>query len=220
MTTNSGQAQHAPNPPQESVDEVRSSGQQAPRTLAAGVEQVPAPTDARDDNMAGGARSVAASPPGQQQAPPAGYQEGTADAESGYQQDTSGRIDSVSATRQQTGAAAQTPQREVAPGSEDGSFGVDDSAVIEGTRHSLIADPSGYSRRWESIQVGFVDDPRSAVQEAETLVSDVMREMVGLFQRQRQQLEEQWSGGNQASTDDLRVAFRRYRDFFQRLLQM
>ena len=187
MTTNPGQAQHAPNPPQESVDEVRSSGQQAPRTLAAGVEQVPAPTDARDDNMAGGARSVAASPQGQQQAPPAGYEEGTAGAESGYQPDTSGRIDSVSATRQQTGAAAQTPQREVAPGSEGGSFGVDDSAVIEGTRHSLIADPSGYSRRWESIQVGFVDDPRSAVQEAETLVSDVMREMVGLFQRQHQQ---------------------------------
>ena len=97
---------------------------------------------------------------------------------------------------------------------------MDDSAGIDGTQHSLIADPSGYSRRWESIQVGFVDDPRSAVQEAETLVSDVMREMIGLFQRQHQQLEEQWSGGNQASTDDLRVAFQRYRDFFQRLLQM
>ena len=65
-----------------------------------------------------------------------------------------------------------------------------------------------------------MDDPRSAVQEAETLVSDVMREMVGLFQRQHQQLEEQWSGGNRASTDDLRVAFQLYRDFFQRLLQM
>ena len=93
-------------------------------------------------------------------------------------------------------------------------------AVTDGTQHSLIADPSGYARRWESIQVGFVDDPRSAVQEAETLVSDVMKEMMGLFQRQQQQLEEQWSGGNRASTDDLRVAFQRYRDFFQRLLRI
>ena len=89
-----------------------------------------------------------------------------------------------------------------------------------GAGQSFIGDASGYARRWESIQVGFVDDPQASVQEAETLVSDVMGEVVATFQQQRQQLEAQWSGGGQASTDDLRAAFQRYRDFFQRLLQI
>jgi hypothetical protein len=88
------------------------------------------------------------------------------------------------------------------------------------TGQSFIGDASDYARRWDSIQVGFVDDPQAAVREAETLVSDVMGEVVATFQQQRQQLETQWSGGGQASTDDLRAAFQRYRDFFQRLLQI
>lgn len=53
------------------------------------------------------------------------------------------------------------------------------------------------------------------------LVSDVMSEVARIFQQQRQQSEAQWSGGGaQASTDDLRVAFQPYRDFFQRLLHV
>lgn len=104
------------------------------------------------------------------------------------------------------------------PGSEAPPRGL--AAEADGGKPSLIGDPSGYTTRWESIQVGFVDDPRSAVQEAETLVSDVMSDVSRVFQEERQQLEMQWSGGAQASTDDLRVAFQRYRDFFQRLLQV
>ncbi len=66
-----------------------------------------------------------------------------------------------------------------------------------GAGQSFIGDASGYARPWESIQVGFVDDPQASVQEAETLVSDVMGDVVATFQQERQQLEAQWSGGGQ-----------------------
>jgi hypothetical protein len=216
MSTDSEQAQYASNPPQEPIDEMPSSSQQASRTAPAAAEQAPPRADAGNDNMAGGRQQVAASPQAQAQAPPAGNQQDTG----GNQQDTSGRDDSGPATRQQSGPVAETSRQEASPASEDGSLEVNAGAGTDGTQHSLVADPSGYARRWESVQVGFVDDPRSAVQEAETLVSDVMKEMTLLFQRQQQQLEEQWAGGSQASTDDLRVAFQRYRDFFERLLRM
>jgi hypothetical protein len=114
-----------------------------------------------------------------------------------------------------TGPSPQTPAnapRQPAVGSMEGTGG--------GFGQSFIADASAYARRWESIQVGFVDDPRAAVQEADTLVSDVMGEMVATFQQQRQQLEGRWSGGEEASTDELRVAFQRYRDVCNRLLQV
>jgi hypothetical protein len=82
----------------------------------------------------------------------------------------------------------------------------------------LLRDPTGLRKRWEAIQVGFVDDPRGSVTEAEELVSAVIDELVKGFSRQRENLEEQWAGGGDGSTDQLRLAFQRYRDFFDRLL--
>jgi hypothetical protein len=40
------------------------------------------------------------------------------------------------------------------------------------------------------------------------------------FAQERTQLESQWSGGGDASTEDLRVAIRKYRSFFDRLLSV
>ena len=83
---------------------------------------------------------------------------------------------------------------------------------------ALTSDPESLRRRWESVQVGFVDDPRRAVGEAEELVSTVMDDLVSGFRDERRALETQWSGGGEPSTDELRQAFQRYRDFFDRLL--
>ena len=85
---------------------------------------------------------------------------------------------------------------------------------------SLVSDPGALRLSWDSIQVGFVDDPRRAVGDAERLVSSVVEELVDGFRLQRQRLEAYWSEGADASTDDLRRAFQRYRDFFERLLQI
>jgi hypothetical protein len=72
--------------------------------------------------------------------------------------------------------------------------------------------------RWETIQVRFVDDPRSAVEEADALVASTMQQLADGFANAREDLEGQWSRGEDASTEDLRVALQRYRSFFRRLL--
>lgn len=74
--------------------------------------------------------------------------------------------------------------------------------------------------RWDSVQVTFVDDPRSAVQKADALVSETIKRLTDVFAGERQKLEEQWGRGADASTEDLRVALRRYRSFFTRLLEI
>lgn len=71
--------------------------------------------------------------------------------------------------------------------------------------------------RWEAIQQGFVDDPRSAVSDADKLVGEVLQKLSATFENQHRELEGQWAEG-EPSTEDLRGALQRYRDFFQRLL--
>jgi hypothetical protein len=85
---------------------------------------------------------------------------------------------------------------------------------------SLLRDPDSLRQRWESVQVGFVDNPREAVGEAENLVSSAIGEIAGQFRQQRERLEASWNQGREPSTDDLRVVFQGYRDFFGRLLQV
>jgi hypothetical protein len=85
----------------------------------------------------------------------------------------------------------------------------------------LVADNAAvdYRARWDVVQQGFVDDPRNAVSEADKLVDDVLKHLADGFDRQRQDLEHQWSAG-EPSTEDLRSALQRYRAFFQRLLTL
>jgi hypothetical protein len=72
--------------------------------------------------------------------------------------------------------------------------------------------------QWKDIQAEFVDEPRKAVQDADALVADLMQRLARMFASERDQLESQWSGGGQVSTEDLREGLRRYRSFFERLL--
>jgi hypothetical protein len=74
--------------------------------------------------------------------------------------------------------------------------------------------------RWEQVQGKFVDEPREAVQKADDLVSDLVERLTSGFAEARSDLEEQWKKGEEASTEDLRVALTRYRAFFQRLLKV
>ena len=74
--------------------------------------------------------------------------------------------------------------------------------------------------RWESIQAGFVDDPRISVQQADELVAAAIGKLAESFAGERRKLEEEWSRGNDVSTENLRQALRRYRAFFHRLLSI
>ena len=83
----------------------------------------------------------------------------------------------------------------------------------------LGADEAGDFRgRWESIQTSFVDEPRDAVQRADALVAELMQHLAQTFARERETLEQQWAGGGEADTEELRIALQRYRSFFERLL--
>jgi hypothetical protein len=72
--------------------------------------------------------------------------------------------------------------------------------------------------RWQEVQVGFVDEPRQAVERADKLVAEVMQQLAQGFADERGALEAQWNSGQQKETEELRQAFRRYRTFFDRLL--
>jgi len=77
-----------------------------------------------------------------------------------------------------------------------------------------------FRSRWDTIQTGFVDEPRQSVEQADGLVAEVMQRLAEVFADERSKLEAQWSRGDDVSTEDLRIALRRYRSFFDRLLSM
>jgi hypothetical protein len=83
----------------------------------------------------------------------------------------------------------------------------------------LSSDESeSYQERWRGIQTRFVDEPRSAVENADGLVAEIMKRVAETFSQERTELERHWDRGDDVSTEDLRVALQRYRSFFHRLL--
>jgi len=78
----------------------------------------------------------------------------------------------------------------------------------------------GLRTRWKEIQTNFVDEPRKAVEQADGLVASAMKRLAEVFAEERSNLEKQWDRGDNVSTEDLRVAFQRYRWFFDRLLSV
>jgi hypothetical protein len=77
-----------------------------------------------------------------------------------------------------------------------------------------------FRSRSDGIQVGFVDEPRRSVEQADNLVASTIKRLAEVFADERQRLEDQWSRGENVSTEDLRLALRRYRSFFGRLLSV
>jgi hypothetical protein len=77
-----------------------------------------------------------------------------------------------------------------------------------------------FRTRWKDIQTGFVDEPRQAVEQADELIAKLLQRLAESFSEQRSGLEKQWEKSESASTEDLRLALRRYRSFFDRLLSI
>ena len=77
----------------------------------------------------------------------------------------------------------------------------------------------GFRAQWLEIQSKFVDDPSVSVKEADDLVAEVIKNITRSFADKRISLESQWKSGD-VSTEDLRVAMKRYRSFFNRLLTL
>ena len=82
-------------------------------------------------------------------------------------------------------------------------------------------DAQDFHSRWEKIQIAFVDEPRQAVEQADQLVAAAIKRLEEVFAAERNKLEEEWTKtDNVVSTEDLRIALRRYRSFFGRLLSV
>jgi hypothetical protein len=77
-----------------------------------------------------------------------------------------------------------------------------------------------FRTRWLTIQSKFVDDPSASVKQADDLVSDVIKSVTMNFSNRRIALEKQWNGEENTSTEELRMAIKRYRSFFDRLLTL
>jgi hypothetical protein len=114
-------------------------------------------------------------------------------------------------------ATERHEREELKPERHDGR----DNAVEE-EAFSLLSrsDIDDFRSRWDSIQTHFVDEPRRSVEEADSLVAEVMKQIAQMFASERSMLEDQWTRGDDVSTEDLRLALQRYRSFFNRLLSL
>jgi hypothetical protein len=97
-----------------------------------------------------------------------------------------------------------------------------ESAATQERRIALFEEDraAALRRNWSDIQTGFVDEPRSAVERADKLVADVLKQLADAFAKERNTLEQQWNRGDNVTTEDLRVTLQRYRSFFDRLLSL
>lgn len=98
-------------------------------------------------------------------------------------------------------------------------------STVSAQEEALVAlFPAGVAKdfraRWDAVQSGFVDDPKQAVRQGDELVAQVMKSLADTFAKERAELEGRLDKPDEASTENLRVALRRYRSFFQRLLSL
>ena len=128
--------------------------------------------------------------------PPAGLHEDPLVEEAHEEDHVVERVDEVPATAASGPAADQEPLTQL--------MGADEHA--------------GFVARWQEIQAGFVDEPKKAVQDADALVTDLMRRLAETLASERDQLESRMGAGGDVSTEDLRQGLRRYRSLFERLL--
>jgi hypothetical protein len=82
----------------------------------------------------------------------------------------------------------------------------------------LPEEATKFRGRWDAIQGNFVDEPRRAVEQADSLVAEAVKRLAEIFADERAKLDGQWDRGDSVSTEDLRLALRRYRAFFGRVL--
>lgn len=75
-----------------------------------------------------------------------------------------------------------------------------------------------FRTRWNQIQGNFVDEPRTAVEQADALISEIVEKITRMFAEQKDGLENQWKQGNEVSTEEMRKTLQNYRSFFNSLV--
>lgn len=101
------------------------------------------------------------------------------------------------------------------------NLGTDNEIVLDQDDAELLFssdDRIRFGRRWRDVQSRFIDDPRQAVESADSLVVDMMDHIADRIAAHRSALTRQRDGEGTTDTEDLRLAMRRYRALFHRLL--
>jgi hypothetical protein len=101
-----------------------------------------------------------------------------------------------------------------APAATDAPAAATPAPVTQGALLGSL-DAGDIRNRFLDIQAGFIDEPRQAVEEAGRFVDDLLRQVADALREQRGQLA---GATDEASTEDLRLALRAYRQFVDRLL--
>jgi hypothetical protein len=121
-----------------------------------------------------------------------------------------------------TTASSTTAERtaeEPQPEADDATAHADaTTAAAPAVDEAFLADASGYQDRWNEIQTGFVDEPSRAVQRAGELLTDLMDDLARTLATDLETFGARGGARDEASTEDLRVAFQRCRSYFDRLL--
>jgi hypothetical protein len=121
------------------------------------------------------------------------------------------RVEHVDPPQQPIELPAATPNPPTASAQKTGPITDAGALFPEDELHNFRA-------RWDQVQTSFVDEPRQSVEQADSLVANVVKRIAEQFSVEREKLESQWGKGEDISTEDLRQALRRYRSFFDRLL--
>jgi hypothetical protein len=147
------------------------------------------------------------------------------DSEPKARADTTATTDSPGPTGTRELRDAQSRPRIRGEGPPAGTASVKEAS--SSTAAPLFDEDAGHDlrERWLVIQTEFVDEPRAAVEKADSLVAEVLKRLTDTFAREREELEAGWSRSEEdkaaeVSTEDLRQAIRRYRSFFDRLLSI
>ncbi|MFY1704036.1 hypothetical protein ACN28G_20245 [Micromonospora sp. WMMA1923] len=117
------------------------------------------------------------------------------------------------------------PTLTTGPGTETGTgrAGLDDadepssSVPADAARLFDPGTAQGFRDRWRDVQLRFVDDPKAAVGEAQSLVDEAIQALASALAAQKEKLGS-WQDAGSADTEQLRVSVRQYRDFLDRVL--
>jgi hypothetical protein len=116
----------------------------------------------------------------------------------------------------------ERPLRPEDAGAEPIPFEARTKAPVDAPQ-SLLAkqEVEEFRSRWDTIQTGFIDEPRKAVKDADALCGPPPSSRLPMVSPiSARSWKKQWTQGDQISTEDLRLALQRYRAFFSRLLSL
>jgi hypothetical protein len=130
--------------------------------------------------------------------------------------DGSGHLAAVPVTTDEAHDETHHETHDETPGDPSGELKPGDVPVAPVAGFFAADAVQGLRDRWREAQLGFVDDPRKAVDDVKALVSEAVDQFTAAVSTQRDELDA--AAGE--DTEQYRVAVQRYRAFFDRLLNL